>query len=77
MISAIEFVDRYIEWLETIDAMIHESHYPAIRRMYYQDPHDLISPVACFTSEEHAIGFIVALLMKTHKQMQEVKANAN
>jgi hypothetical protein len=76
MISAIEFIDRYIEWLEQIDAMLNESHYPAIRRMYCKDPHDLISPVACFSSEEHAIGFIVSILMKTQKQITEAAAHA-
>ena len=74
MISAIEFVDRYIEWLEVIDHTINENYYPAIRQMYVTDPQDLIRPVACFTSEEHAIGFIYCSLLMTHKRLQEAKA---
>ena len=76
MITAIEFVDRYIEWLEVIDHTINENYYPAIRQMYVRDPHDLISPAACFTSEDHAIGFIYCTLLMTHKRLQEAKAVA-
>lgn len=71
MISAIEFCDRYGEWLEIIETAVTGSHWKAVRKLYETDPQDLISPVACFTSEEHAIGFIFALLLKTHKQMKE------
>ena len=74
MITAIEFCSMYIEWLEMIDHTINENYYPAIRQMYVTDPEDLIRPVACFTSEEHAIGFIYCTLLKTHKALQEAKA---
>jgi len=74
MITAIEFVTRYVEWLEGIDHCIAQELYPAIKKMYCRDPHDLITPHACFASECHAIGFIWCELIKTHKQLlQEAK----
>ena len=76
MLTAVEFTTRYIEWLEEIDQVINDKYYPAIRVMYCTDPHDLISPVACFVSEEHAIGFIWKSLVMTHKQLQKENANA-
>jgi hypothetical protein len=76
MITAVEFTTRYIEWLEEIDQVINDKYYPAIRVMYCTDPHDLISPVACFVSEEHAIGFIWKSLVMTHKQRLKENANA-
>ena len=76
MISAIEFCSRYGEWLEMIERSVTGSHFKAIRQMYETNPEDLISPAACFTSEEHAIGFIYCTLLKTHKILQEAKAVA-
>ena len=76
MITAIEFTDRYIEWLEQIDQVINEAYYPAIQVMYCTDPHDLISPAACFASEEHAIGFIWKSLILTHKKLQKENHDA-
>lgn len=71
MISAVEFCDRYGEWLELIESALTGSHFKAIRKLYETDPEDLISPVACFTSEDHAIGFIFSLVVKTHNQIKE------
>jgi hypothetical protein len=71
MITAIEFCDRYIEWLEMIDATINEIYYPAIRKLYCIAPQDLITPVACFTNKEHAVGFIYCTLLKMHIQLQK------
>jgi hypothetical protein len=76
VINAIEFCARYIEWLEEIDHVINEAYYPAIRRMYITAPQDLISPVACFYNDEHAIGFIWNTLVKTHKGMQKESQHA-
>lgn len=73
MISAIEIVSRYMEWLEMIDATINEKYYPAIRKMYCIDPHDLIRPVAVFTCEEHAVGYIYCMLLKSHENLQKSK----
>lgn len=71
MITAIEFCSRYVEWLEMIDQTIRAEYYPAIREMYKFDPHDLISPVACFCNEGSAFGFIYLSMLNVHKRLQE------
>lgn len=66
----------YIEILESMDHMIDPKCYPAIRRLYCTDPHDLISPAGCFVSREHAVGFVWSLLAKTHAAMQKESVDA-
>lgn len=70
MISASEFVDRYTEWLEIIDATLRPEYYPAIRRMYITDPHDLVTPESRFSSQASAIGFLFCMIITTHKQLK-------
>lgn len=74
MVSAIKFCEKYIEWLEMIDATIRDEYYPAMRRMYVTPPEDFISPDACFRCEGDAIGFIYLSMLKIHKELQESKS---
>lgn len=64
MISAIEFVNCYTDLLDTIDAMASSEMHPALRAMYVIDPHDLISPAAAFSCREHALGFVLTLVIQ-------------
>jgi hypothetical protein len=75
-VSAIEFVTKYVDWLEVIDHVVKPEYYPAMRKMYCIDPHDLVRPDTFFTSESHAIGLIWCLMMKTHKQIVRENQNA-
>ena len=76
-VSAVEFCERYIGWLEMIDPVIKPEYYPAIRKLYCTAPQDLITPEAMFVSAEHAIGFIWCMLINTHKQLNKDAANAS
>ena len=69
MITAFEFCERYDEWLDSIERSITGSHINAIYTMRETDPEDLISPVACFVSECHAIGFIYCAVIDAHNRL--------
>jgi hypothetical protein len=70
MLNATQFIEQYTAIVEEFDHIAHPDTYPAIRRLYCIDPHDLIPPHACFVSLEHARGFVATLLMKTVAEMK-------
>lgn len=70
MLNATQFIEQYTAIVEEFDNIAHPETYPAIRRLYCIDPHDLIPPHACFVSLEHARGFVATLLMKTVAEMK-------
>ena len=70
MMTAVQFIEQYTAIVEEFDQIAHPDTYPAIRRLYCIDPHDLIPPHACFVSLEHARGFVATLLMKTVAEMK-------
>lgn len=70
MMTAVQFIDQYTAIVEEFDQIAHPNTYPAIRRLYCIDPHDLISPSGCFVSRDHARGFVASLLMKTVAEMK-------
>lgn len=70
MLSASQFCEQYTVIVEEFDRIAHPDTYPAIRRMYCIDPHNLIPPHACFINREHARGFVATLLMKTVAEMK-------
>ena len=70
MMTAVQFIEQYTAIVEEFDQIAHSDTYPAIRRLYCIDPHDLITPYACFVSLEHARGFVATLLMKTVAEMK-------
>lgn len=76
MISSIEFCRRYTDFLEIIDHVIKPEYYPAIRKMYETDPHDLVTPTGCFTCESAVIGFIFSVMLNTHKKLSKEFASA-
>ena len=70
MMTAVQFIDQYTAIVEEFDHIAHPDTYPAIRRLYCIDPHDLITPNGCFANIEHARGFVATLLMKTVAEMK-------
>ena len=70
MMTAVQFIEQYTAIVEEFDHIAHPDTYPAIRRLYCIDPHDLISPNGCFVSRDHARGFVATLLMKTVAEMK-------
>ncbi len=76
MLNAMQFTEQYTAIVEEFDHIAHPDTYPAIRQLYCIDPHDLISPEACFVDMSHARGFVATLLMKTVAEMKR-KAVAN
>lgn len=71
MLSASQFCEQYTAIVEEFDHIAHSDTYPAIRKLYCIDPHDLISPHACFVSLDHARGFVATLLMKMAAEMKK------
>ena len=71
MLNATQFIEQYTTIVEEFDHIAHPDTYPAIRRLYCIDPHDLIPPHACFVSLDHARGFVATLLMKTVAEMKK------
>ena len=71
LVSSTDFCAMYIEILEQIDHTILPDYYPAIRNLYRTDPRDLITPFACFSSRNHAFGFVYCLLIREHKRLTE------
>lgn len=70
MLNATQFIEQYTAIVEEFDHIAHPDTYPAIRRLYSIDPHDLISPNGCFVSRDHARGFVASLIMKTVAEMK-------
>lgn len=71
MLNATQFIEQYTAIVEEFDHIAHPDTYPAIRRLYCIDPHDLIPPHACFVSLDHARGFVATLLMKMAAEMKK------
>lgn len=71
MLNATQFIKQYTAIVEEFDHIAHPDTHPAIRRLYCIDPHDLISPHACFVSLDHARGFVATLLMKMAAEMKK------
>ena len=70
VMGALEFVSRYVELLEEIDALCGARHYPTLRRLYCIDPHDLVTPETQFKSLMAARVFIANLVENKTKELQ-------
>lgn len=66
METAITFVNNYIKCIEDIENVVLPKFYPAIRKLYETDPHDLISPdMVLFSSE----GYVWKLFLNECKKI--------
>lgn len=70
MLDSLWFIQHYTEIVEEFDHITHPDTYPAIRRLYCVDPHDLVSPFALFVDRDHVRGFVATLLMNTVAEMK-------
>jgi hypothetical protein len=68
MITAIQFCGMWIELIESVEPIVNES-YPAMRMMYVTDPKDLICPDTVFVNRNHALGYVVSVLMDEQKRI--------
>lgn len=67
--DAIQFVNKYQNYVDEISLVVKEDFRPIINKMKEIDPHDFITPEAYFVSENHAKGFVWELFMGLSKNM--------
>lgn len=66
--NAIEFVNRYKEYLDEIRSVIRPELIPQLDELAHIDPHDLVTPETWFPDEKSARGFIWNLFLKNVKE---------
>lgn len=69
LLSAIDFCERYVEFIEIVEQVVSPAYYPAIRLLYVSAPQDWIQPDDCFSSENEAIGFVFKQVISTQKRI--------
>jgi len=56
--DAIEFIDKYLSYIETIKKVSKDLYIPLLEEMGKWEPHDLITPETWFPDENAAFGFV-------------------
>ena len=67
--KAIQFISEYTTILEEIDRIIHPDCYAAMRAMFCNDPHDLITPETWFATRDQAVGFVWRMIAVKCKEL--------
>lgn len=62
--EAIEFVNRYEDYLDEIRSVISPEFYPQLDELKSIDPHDLVSPETLFLNESAARGYVWSMFLK-------------
>lgn len=65
--DAIEFVNRYDQYLKEIRDVIRPELYPQLDELGDVDPHDLVSPETWFPTESAARGLIWSIFVRKVK----------
>jgi hypothetical protein len=63
-LSSVEFIDVFTEIVGQIEKVVSPTYFPAIRKLYVTDPHDLIEPGQCFASSNEAYGFVFKQMIR-------------
>ena len=61
--EAIEFINNYPSYIETIKKVTKDEYLPVLVEMGEWDPHDLITPQTWFADENSALGFVYRLFL--------------
>ena len=75
--DAIEFVNKYYQFINDIKKVVKPELYPIIDKMYDTDPHDLVTPEGYFTHESHAFGYVWSLFLRKcdeHEYLKKVNS---
>ena len=62
--DAIEFVNRYPDYLTYLEAVVKPEYLPAIRKLKERDPHDIVKPEHYFSSEAEAVGVVYRMFLR-------------
>ena len=69
-ISAIQFVDKYDQYVKEIKKISKPKYNKVVDRMLKLDPHDFVRPEAWFSSEQSARGFVWTMFLSQAKKMK-------
>ncbi|MEI6684467.1 MAG: hypothetical protein WCO44_17725 [Bacteroidota bacterium] len=68
--NAIEFVNRYDQYLDEIRSVIRPELFPQLEELAQIDPHDLVNPETWFPDENSAKGFVWLIFVRRVKEHQ-------
>jgi predicted GH43/DUF377 family glycosyl hydrolase len=68
--EAIEFVIRYLDYVEQLEKVIKPEYQPAITKLKEPDPHDIVRPEHYFNSEAEAVGEVFRLFLRQIGQLR-------
>jgi len=74
--DAIEFVNRYHDYLDEIRSVIRPELVPQLDELESIDPHDLVSPESWFPDSNSARGYIWAIFVTRAKKVQGFGKNS-
>ncbi|MEI7898132.1 MAG: hypothetical protein WCJ26_13920 [bacterium] len=69
--NAIEFVNRYEQYLDEIRLVIRPELFPQLDELAQIDPHDLITPETWFPNGSAARGYVWGSFLNLLKEAQE------
>jgi len=66
--EAIEFVNNYQSYIDTIKKVTKDEYLPILEEMRKWEPHDLVKPETWFSTDSEALGFVYKLFLKEVKK---------
>lgn len=66
--EAIEFVNRYEDYLDEIRSVIRPELFPLVDQLAIIDPHDLVTPDTWLPNESAARGYVWSLFLNLAKK---------
>ncbi len=62
--EAIEFINRYPDYIKQLEKVVKEEYKTVIEKLKEHDPHDIVKPEHYFNSDAEAIGVVFKLFLK-------------
>ena len=62
--DAIEFVNRYPDYINQLEAVVKPEYLAAVRKLRERDPHDIVRPEHYFNSEAEAVGVVYRIFLR-------------
>jgi hypothetical protein len=75
--DAIEFVNKYPEYVNDIRKVVKPELLYILDKMDEIDPHDLVTPEGYFTHESHAFGYVWSLFLRkcdVHEYLKKINS---
>ena len=65
--DAIEFINRYPEYITQLEKVVRQEFEPVIKKLKALDPHNIVKPEQYLNSDSEAMGVVFKLFLKEIK----------